>query len=205
MSNVEKLSITLSKDMVEAIRDAVDSGDYATTSEVIRDALRGWRYRRITVDPSDSDTIRRLVEEGIASGPSVDADIVFDRLERKYAALAASGARRGGHVKRAKLSPSAEADLEEIVNYIGSSEGFANPTLARTMLSEIRLKCRTLARNPKAYQLKPEFGPDVRRAMCRRYLILFRELEGEIRIERILHGARDVASIMSDVRPSRAR
>jgi antitoxin ParD1/3/4 len=96
MANVEKLSITLSKDMVEAIRDAVDSGDYATTSEVIRDALRGWRFRRITVDPSDTATIRKLVEEGMNSGPSVDAEEVFDRLERKYTALAARREREHG-------------------------------------------------------------------------------------------------------------
>lgn len=91
MSNVEKLSITLSKDMVEAIRDAVDSGDYATTSEVIRDALRGWRFKRITVDPSDTDAIRKLVEEGARSadrGKLKSAKEVFDRLERKYRALA---------------------------------------------------------------------------------------------------------------------
>jgi len=40
MANVEKLSIALSTDMVRSIQDAVDSGDYATTSEVIRDAVR---------------------------------------------------------------------------------------------------------------------------------------------------------------------
>jgi len=91
MSNVEKLSITLSKDMAESVREAVESGDYATTSEVIRDALRGWRLRRITVDPSDSGTIRKLVEEGMRSadrGRLKPATEVFDRLERKYRAMA---------------------------------------------------------------------------------------------------------------------
>lgn len=91
MANVEKLSITLSKDMVEAIRDAVESGDYATTSEVIRDALRGWRFKRIAVDPSDTARIRHLVEEGVKSadkGKSVPAEQVVARLEAKYRALA---------------------------------------------------------------------------------------------------------------------
>lgn len=90
MANVEKLSITLSKEMADAVREAVDSGDYATTSEVIREALRGWRFKRITVDPSDTATIRKLVEEGMASGPSVDAGPVFDRLKKQYAALASN-------------------------------------------------------------------------------------------------------------------
>jgi len=90
MANVEKLSITLSKDMADAVRGAVESGDYATTSEVIRDALRGWRSKRITVDPSDTATIRKLVAEGIASagrGRLKPMEEVFDRLEAKYRAM----------------------------------------------------------------------------------------------------------------------
>ena len=91
MSNVEKLSIALSHDMVQSIKDAVDSGDYATTSEVIRDAIRVWRFKRISVDPSDTETIRRLVAEGIASadnGRLKPAEEVFDRLIAKYGAMA---------------------------------------------------------------------------------------------------------------------
>jgi len=91
MASVEKLSIALSSDMVRSIKDAVDSGDYATTSEVIRDAVRLWRFKRITVDPSDTRRIRKLVAEGIASADSgrlKPAEEVFDRLEAKYAAMA---------------------------------------------------------------------------------------------------------------------
>jgi antitoxin ParD1/3/4 len=46
MSNIEKLSIALPHEMVEAIREAVEQGEYVTTSEVIRDALRDWRFKR---------------------------------------------------------------------------------------------------------------------------------------------------------------
>jgi antitoxin ParD1/3/4 len=93
MANVEKLSIALSSDMVRSIKDAVDSGDYATTSEVIRDAVRLWRFKRITVDPSDTETIKKLVAEGIASADSgrlKPAEEVFDRLIAKYGAMAKS-------------------------------------------------------------------------------------------------------------------
>lgn len=54
-------------------------------------ACRGWRFRRITVDPSDTNAIRKLVEEGIRSadhGKLKPAKEVFDRLERKYRAQA---------------------------------------------------------------------------------------------------------------------
>ena len=46
MSTVEKLSIALTPEMAEAVRSAVNAGDYASTSEVIREALRDWRRKR---------------------------------------------------------------------------------------------------------------------------------------------------------------
>jgi antitoxin ParD1/3/4 len=87
MANIEKLSIALPHDMVEAIREAVDSGDYATTSEVIRDAVRDWRLKR-RVEAIDLDDLRRLVQEGIDSGPSISAEEVFAKLRAKLAGVA---------------------------------------------------------------------------------------------------------------------
>ncbi|HJQ56100.1 MAG TPA: type II toxin-antitoxin system ParD family antitoxin [Vineibacter sp.] len=43
MQPAEKISITLPPDMVRLIRDKVASGAYASTSEVIRDAMRVWQ------------------------------------------------------------------------------------------------------------------------------------------------------------------
>ena len=40
MANVEKISVALPPDMVGLVRKAVESGDYASSSEVIREALR---------------------------------------------------------------------------------------------------------------------------------------------------------------------
>jgi antitoxin ParD1/3/4 len=101
MTNVEKLSIALSSDMVRSIKDAVDSGDYATTSEVIRDAMRLWRFKRISVDPADTDAIRKLVAEALDS-PTVEAEPVFGRLEAKYAAMVTEKKRsRGAKLEKA--------------------------------------------------------------------------------------------------------
>ncbi|MGD0190604.1 MAG: type II toxin-antitoxin system ParD family antitoxin [Rhizomicrobium sp.] len=90
MANIEKISIALPHDMVEAIKDAVEQGEYATTSEVIRDALRDWRLKR-KVEELDTAELRRLVQEGIASldrGEGIPAEQVFKRLEAKYSAMA---------------------------------------------------------------------------------------------------------------------
>jgi antitoxin ParD1/3/4 len=67
MSNIEKISTALTQDMLATVKDAIASGDYATSSEVVRDALRDWKLRR-TLEQWQIDDVRRLVDEGIASG-----------------------------------------------------------------------------------------------------------------------------------------
>lgn len=67
MATIEKISVALPKDMLELVKKAVESGDYATTSEVIREALREWKTRRQTREESLAE-IRRLVQEGLDSG-----------------------------------------------------------------------------------------------------------------------------------------
>jgi antitoxin ParD1/3/4 len=74
MAKVEKISIALPTDMASLVRRAVETGDYASSSEVIREALREWKARRAA--RSDAITeIRRLWGEGIASGPSRHLDM----------------------------------------------------------------------------------------------------------------------------------
>ena len=67
MAAIEKISVALPADMLELVKRAVKSGDYATTSEVIREALREWKGRRQTREESLAE-IRRLVQEGLDSG-----------------------------------------------------------------------------------------------------------------------------------------
>ncbi|HIJ37430.1 MAG TPA: type II toxin-antitoxin system ParD family antitoxin [Rhodospirillaceae bacterium] len=83
MANVEKVSIALTQEMAAEVRAAVERGEYGSVSEVVRDALRDWRMRR-TVDALEIEELRRLVAEGIDSGPGLDAGLVFDRLRARF-------------------------------------------------------------------------------------------------------------------------
>jgi antitoxin ParD1/3/4 len=67
MSNVQKVSVALTPELIELLKDAVDSGEYTSTSEVVRDALRDWKLRR-TAWAGDADELRALWLEGVASG-----------------------------------------------------------------------------------------------------------------------------------------
>lgn len=46
MQTAEKISITVTPEMLRAIRDSVDAAEYASTSEVIRHAMRLWQRER---------------------------------------------------------------------------------------------------------------------------------------------------------------
>ena len=67
MATVEKLSIALTPEMAEEVRMAVKNGEYASSSEVIRDALRDWRRKRALQD-QEIEELRDLWREGVESG-----------------------------------------------------------------------------------------------------------------------------------------
>lgn len=69
MPGVEKISIALTPDLAAAVQEAVESGGYASTSEVIREALRDWREKR-RLHEEQINEIRKLWDEGIQSGIS---------------------------------------------------------------------------------------------------------------------------------------
>lgn len=63
-------------EMAAFVRDAVEFGEYASSSEVIREALRDWKQKRL-LQLQNFDELRRLWQEGIDSGSgqygSIDA------------------------------------------------------------------------------------------------------------------------------------
>ena len=72
-----KISISITDEHAAVLHDAVKSGDYASSSEVVREALREWRSRRM---------IGQLWDEGIASGRAEDvtmADIKAEARRRR--------------------------------------------------------------------------------------------------------------------------
>ncbi len=67
MATVEKLSIALTPEMAKEVRMAVKSGEYASSSEVIREALRDWRRKRALMD-QEIEELRGMWREGVESG-----------------------------------------------------------------------------------------------------------------------------------------
>jgi antitoxin ParD1/3/4 len=74
MSTVEKITIALTHEMAGFVRNAVETGEYASTSEVIRDAVREWKERRDLLGYTVEE-LRDLVRDGLESGPSKHASM----------------------------------------------------------------------------------------------------------------------------------
>ena len=88
MPTVDKISIALPPEMVAQLRQAVDTGEYASSSEVVREALRDWTHKR-PLQQNGIAELRQLWQQAREkNGPYVPADEVIKRLERKYQAIA---------------------------------------------------------------------------------------------------------------------
>lgn len=87
MSKVEKLSIALTGELAEQVRVAVRTGDYASSSEVIREALRDWTDKRERRAAKLSE-LRSLIQEGVDSGEPVEREPLDAFLARNRKALA---------------------------------------------------------------------------------------------------------------------
>ncbi len=46
MAEIERLTITLPSEMAAIVRGAVEEGNYASSSEVVREALRDWKMKQ---------------------------------------------------------------------------------------------------------------------------------------------------------------
>ena len=89
---------------------------------------------------------------------------------------------------RVVTSPAADADLEEIATYIAQD----NPTRARSYVLELRTKSQQLGDTPGMGRMRPDIREGIRVFPHGNYLIFYTVHDDLVRIERFMHGARDI-------------
>lgn len=96
---------------------------------------------------------------------------------------------------KVKLTARAESDLQIIARWIALD----NPEAARTFAVQLRQKCAALSRSPKRFPVVREVERrDLRKRVHGRYLIFYTIFDDRVEVLRIVHGARDWASIVSE-------
>ncbi len=74
MSDIERMTVVVPGPMAARIRAAVATGDYASTSEVVRDAMRLWSERR-EFRREELEALRSAWDAGKASGNAGPLDM----------------------------------------------------------------------------------------------------------------------------------
>jgi antitoxin ParD1/3/4 len=74
VADILKLNIALTGEEVAALKAAVESGEYATTSEIVREAIRDWQLKR-ELRQEDTRRLRESWDDGKASGAPRPFDI----------------------------------------------------------------------------------------------------------------------------------
>ena len=85
MGAIERITITLPAEMAATVKDTVAGGEYASASEVIREALRDWTRAR-DQDRRDLEALRELIRIGDESGPGRPAAEIFAEVRQMIAA-----------------------------------------------------------------------------------------------------------------------
>lgn len=78
------MTISLSDQQARRIQQAVETGAYASNSEVLREALRLWEQRE-EIRALELERLKQAYEAGLASGPGreVEADALLAEFKRK--------------------------------------------------------------------------------------------------------------------------
>ena len=71
MPSIEKVSVALISEQVSELNAAVEAGEYATTSEIVREAVRDWQLKR----ELRQERLRQMWDAGIASGTAGELDM----------------------------------------------------------------------------------------------------------------------------------
>jgi len=95
--------------------------------------------------------------------------------------------------RRLVISPLGAADLRQIATYISRD----NPAQAARFIDTLEARCRAVAASPEAFPRRDDLAPGLHMAVHARYLIFFRLVQPDtVRIERVLHGARNLVPLL---------
>jgi antitoxin ParD1/3/4 len=94
MAEIERLTITLPSEMATIVKNAVEGGDYASSSEVVREALRDWKHKR-ALQLKELTSLKAYINKGLddlAEGrvKDFDTDRIIERGKRLLTARSPS-------------------------------------------------------------------------------------------------------------------
>ncbi len=90
------------------------------------------------------------------------------------------------------FSPKSRQDLLDIGDHI-AKDSRAN---ALAFVGKLQAQCQRIGNAPLGYASRDDLAPGLRMAALGRYVIFFRVIDNVVRIERVIHGARNLPAVM---------
>ena len=186
MAEIERMTITLPSDMAAVVKGAVEGGDYASSSEVLREALRDWKIKRMLqlqeLAALKADIDRGLADVAEGRMQDFDAARIIERGEKAIISRPLA----------LRLTDAAEADLAEIWTTLASEA--SEPTATR-FIAAIESAFEPLRQFPLSGPAREQLAPGLRVTFVSPYAIYYVPLADAVVIVRVIHGARDIAAL----------
>lgn len=96
---------------------------------------------------------------------------------------------------RLVFRPAALADLVEIHDHIAAD----SPARARKFIALLRDRCGPLRQFPEMGRLRDDLRPGLRSLPVDRYVVIYRVLGDVVEIVTIVHGSRDVDTVVRSI------
>lgn len=93
MRTTRSLSVTLPNDMADMVRRKVESGEYASESEVVRDGLRALQQRDAAIERWLREEVVPTYDAAI-SQPGIPIERAFGEAAARYAARKRAASKR---------------------------------------------------------------------------------------------------------------
>ncbi len=79
----------------------------------------------------------------------------------------------------------------DIADYISEN----SPQTALDFVDRLEARCFKIGLSPESYRFRPKLREDIRSVVFSSYLIFYRAVDETVRIERIIHGSRDLTQV----------
>jgi toxin ParE1/3/4 len=92
------------------------------------------------------------------------------------------------------FSPKSRQDLLDIGDYIAKDSRAS----AQQFVGKLMAQCQRIGTSPMGYVGREDLAPGLRMAGLGHYVIFFRVIDETVRIERVLHGARNLPIVLQN-------
>jgi toxin ParE1/3/4 len=191
------MEVHLTPDQEAFVRQAIESGRLHRPEDAVEEALRLWEERERK--PAEILASVDLAEASLARGEgrviATEQDVRKLASEVNLRGRARRGAASAATLMAVRVATEVEADLDEIWSYVATESG--DPDVAERLINSITSHFSMLSKHPQLGRRRDhDLRPGLRSLSVGAYVILHRIEGRDVIILHVLHGRRDLKTLL---------